>query len=727
MEESEHDREISKAIQQFFEKKFPLEEKKFKSKTELLDYYVEKEIELNEELRDLFEKIKTVPYNKKKIAHNTLLENLIISFELNNYSKDITSALHSKYDDIVEQIVKDTKKVNNIDQFSSLYISDKINYYSNQFNNALTNKFEREEFPNFLFSKFIQLIKNKYLTLLSEKNIDVSYFYLSDKLIELTDIYQDIFIHKKKYLFDAKNKKECTTEFFELILLSNNYNFKKKEMKYLDHLIQDFKYFVYLFNLDTLYVNKNFNENFNINKLIQKYMKEYIDISPEEAERKKAIIMEKILPKYSTNNERLLNIILSYTLILNYLVTKNVKTGDVEVTMTDSYTSFASMKILLDNTLQNFEIYLDAEEIQNYTQSGLINDLFCAQNYNENKTYDIDKIKEILTNFPKSKKFKKLTTEFFQGLSTKRHNSLFKILLSQNQDFTDKNIGQINLSPLNPRITSTHCYLFISGYLSETADHYEEWENMALNITSNNTCYFYNWPSDSLSGAVGGTIVNFGITWLYNWAKNNQKKTANNNANNIDQNDLNTNSTNKNAGDKKPDDNKCGKFEIEKSFVDSSNKASLCGKILAYILASKLFFKYQTVTIVGFSLGTHVAKHCIKQMYNLHYKEHINCNDIIKDVVLIAGATCMDKKEEKFKNIFSKMINGKFINCYSKEDQVLNLLYSTCMKKKPIGNSKLELNGYENLRNIDFTPFHLGHTDYRKKMDLVMSKVDLYI
>ena len=148
---------------------------------------------------------------------------------------------------------------------------------------------------------------------------------------------------------------------------------------------------------------------------------------------------------------------------------------------------------------------------------------------------------------------------------------------------------------------------------------------------------------------------------------------------------------------------------------------------MAFILASKLFFKYQTVTIIGFSLGTHVTKHCIKQMYKLHYKEHIPCNDIIKDVVLIAGATCMKDKEEKFKNIFSKMINGKLINCYSKEDQVLNILYSSCMNKKPIGNSQLELNGYENLKNIDFTPLHLGHTDYRNKMDLVMSKVDLYI
>ena len=49
------------------------------------------------------------------------------------------------------------------------------------------------------------------------------------------------------------------------------------------------------------------------------------------------------------------------------------------------------------------------------------------------------------------------------------------------------------------------------------------------------------------------------------------------------------------------------------------------------------------------------------------------------------------------------------------------------MKKKPIGKSELILKGCNNLINIDFTPLHLGHTDYRAKMDLVMNKVDLYI
>ena len=705
-----HEQEVSKAIRQFFEKKFPLEEKIFKTRDDLLNYYVDKEVELSDELKALFEKIKPVPYDKKKIAYSTLVENLTISFELNGYSVDITRAIHTKYKEIIEQIVKDTKKIKDIKEFVTFYISNKLNEYTNNFYSSLIKRFKREEFPDFLVSKFIQLIKNKYLTLLSEKNIDVSYFYLSDKLIILIDIYQDIFIHKKKFLFNAKDKNECTHEYFDLILLSNNFNFKKTEMKYLAHLIEDFKYFVYLFNLDTLYENKEFDENYNINKLIQKYKKEFIDISQEEAENKKEKLLEKIIPPNTDNNEELINIVLSYTLILNYLVTKNTKTGEVEMTMLDNYTSFASMKILLDNTLKNFELNLEAGELKDFSQSVLIRDLFSTQNYNENKTYDIEKIKEILINNPKNNHLKKIASDFFKGLFTKKHNKILEFMLSRDQNFKDKNVRHISLSPLNPRVTSTHCYIFISGFLSETSDHYEEWENLALNLSANNTCYFYNWPGDCLSNFAGETILNLGLSVLSNFSKN----TSNNNR----PDDINT----KNYGV-----NKYDIFDPGKSFIDSSNKASLSGKILALILASKLFFKYQTVTLVAFSLGTHVTKHCLKKLYELHYKEHIPCNDIIKNVVLIAGATSMKNKEKKFKNIFSKIINGKFINCYSKEDQVLNILYTGCMSKKPIGNSELDLDGYENLKNIDFTPLHLGHTDYRKKMDLVMSKVELYI
>ena len=145
---------------------------------------------------------------------------------------------------------------------------------------------------------------------------------------------------------------------------------------------------------------------------------------------------------------------------------------------------------------------------------------------------------------------------------------------------------------------------------------------MALNLSANNTCYFYNWPGDCLSNVASETLVNLGLTVLNHMAKANKNSTPEDCINNNSPNGSN-------------EINKFDKFDPGKSFIDSSNKAALSGDILALIIASKLIFKYQTITLVGFSLGTHVTKHCLKKLYELHYKEHIPCNDIIKDVILI--------------------------------------------------------------------------------------------
>ena len=176
---------------------------------------------------------------------------------------------------------------------------------------------------------------------LSERNIDVSYFYFSDKIISFIDIYQEIFINKKSFIFNAKTNKECLLNYFLLILLSNNKTFKCTEMKYLDRLIQDFEYFVYMFNLSSLFEIKDFDLQYNLNKLFDTFKKEYIDISEEEAEKKKKQITSKII---ETNENKILNIILSYCLVMNYLVTRNKNTGDVEVSISDNYTSFAETR-----------------------------------------------------------------------------------------------------------------------------------------------------------------------------------------------------------------------------------------------------------------------------------------------------------------------------------------------------------------------------------------------
>ena len=85
----------------------------------------------------------------------------------------------------------------------------------------------------------------------------------------------------------------------------------------------------------------------------------------------------------------------------------------------------------------------------------------------------------------------------------------------------------------------------------------------------------------------------------------------------------------------------------------------------------------------------------------------------------------MKGKEDHYTEMFDKIVNGKIFNCWSQEDVVLSSLYTFAMKKIPIGISG-DLNlKTDKFKNIDFTPLKLRHTDYRKKMDLVMSKIQL--
>ena len=113
MEENPKDKELSTVINQFFEKRFPIENQHFKTKNDFLNFYVDLEVQYTAELKSLLDSIKSIPVSKIKIANNTLLENLIMSFDLNPYSDEITKVIKNKYKEIAKQIVQDLKEVKN--------------------------------------------------------------------------------------------------------------------------------------------------------------------------------------------------------------------------------------------------------------------------------------------------------------------------------------------------------------------------------------------------------------------------------------------------------------------------------------------------------------------------------------------------------------------------------------------------------------------------------------
>ena len=76
-------------------------------------------------------------------------------------------------------------------------------------------------------------------------------------------------------------------------------------------------------------------------------------------------------------------------------------------------------------------------------------------------------------------------------------------------------------------------------------------------------------------------------------------------------------------------------------FEKAYKNAIIAGEILAKIIGSKKFFGDAKINLVGHSLGCRVICECL-EYFSDNYKE---INDVINDVILLAGATTMNDKK----------------------------------------------------------------------------------
>ena len=156
---------------------------------------------------------------------------------------------------------------------------------------------------------------------------------------------------------------------------------------------------------------------------------------------------------------------------------------------------------------------------------------------------------------------------------------------------------------------------------------------------------------------------------------------------------------------------------MKKELVDAKNRGRICGKILAYILLSSKFFKDFQINLVGFSLGNIVVKHCIKELFKMNRIDKNNFVNL-KNVIFIGAATHI-KHKNKWKEYIEEVIINRFINCYSKADNILNNLYRECSKEKAIGNENLEINddkGSNLVSNYNFTRNNFEQFSYNLRI-----------
>ena len=84
-------------------------------------------------------------------------------------------------------------------------------------------------------------------------------------------------------------------------------------------------------------------------------------------------------------------------------------------------------------------------------------------------------------------------------------------------------------------------------------------------------------------------------------------------------------------------------FNTWSYFTDAIKKAELTGRLIGISLALGYPFSTQTVSLLGFSLGTQVIKTCLETLYDL------GAYDIINNVTLLAGASHYENEAEREK------------------------------------------------------------------------------
>ena len=148
--------------------------------------------------------------------------------------------------------------------------------------------------------------------------------------------------------------------------------------------------------------------------------------------------------------------------------------------------------------------------------------------------------------------------------------------------------------------------------------------------------------------------------------------------------------------------------------VDFKEVSIFYGKLLAYIIISKLFFQFQTINLIGQSTGCQIIKHCLIELHEL--KNKLNIYDLINNVVFIGGATNLHL--DKYPYLF-EAITDKVVNIFSTKDQSL-LEY----KKKAVGLKELKVEKeYENkynIINIDLSKKFIKQEEYGYELPQIL-------
>ena len=182
------------------------------------------------------------------------------------------------------------------------------------------------------------------------------------------------------------------------------------------------------------------------------------------------------------------------------------------------------------------------------------------------------------------------------------------------------------------------------------------------------------------------------------------------------------------------------KWQNKNNFYNENNKnfqvAKFFGEFLAFIIASRNLFKFQTINLIGFSLGCLVIKFCLMELKKL--SNNLETDDIINDVIFIAAAD--EIKENEYEKLFDNF-SGRLINLFNKNDENLKKFNENSIGLRPINiknnnnNNNNNNNDKDNndnndddrIINIDLTNVLFNNVEYKTILPRILNeKITLY-
>ena len=320
--------------------------------------------------------------------------------------------------------------------------------------------------------------------------------------------------------------------------------------------------------------------------------------------------------------------------------------------------------VFINNILKNFVLYL-SQKFDNLSKNliDLLNEicifdftsLMCSGEERKNKTYSFKDIKEIMSKCGSKlrNKFNDEVKEYENAIE--EDIGMFTVLHNK---VGEKNIN-IKLIAVDENVYSNTITIIVDMHSNN--DKRNEWNNFINYFDKETMFYFYQWSEFSKKDL------------LQNGNGSNMRKKL-----------------------------------AKQNIIKAKKLSKFCGIFLADILISNKFFNNYQINLVGFGLGANVVKHCLKHLSLLNgTKNYVK----FKNVILIGAATHINKVDKWIEHI-EKTVVDRFINCYSREDEILKNFYIICssssnkLHRDPIGIDSLEIRNDKVshiIRNFDFS------------------------